>query len=77
VAQSQGTQISRVPLDIGEITCPSVPRPASAAGTLSCLPAGEAYPVQKIYLSLLCASGAIISILLVGKCGKLRDPYFA
>jgi hypothetical protein len=54
----------------------SVPRPASAAGNFSCLPAGEAYPGQKIYISVHCASGATISILLAGKCGKLRNRYF-
>jgi hypothetical protein len=75
VTQSQGTQISRVPLDISETLCPSRVRPARQV-TFHVFRPEKRIPAGKTYLSVLCASGAIISILFAGKCGKLRDPYF-
>jgi hypothetical protein len=75
VTQSQGTQISRVPLDISETLCLSRVRPARQVLFYVSRPE-KCFPAGKTYHSVLCSLGAIIIILFAGKCGKLHDPYF-
>jgi hypothetical protein len=76
VTQLQGTQIYRVPLDISETLCPSRARPARQV-PFHVFQLEKHVPAGKMYLLVLCASGAIISMLFAVNCGKLRDPYFA
>jgi hypothetical protein len=75
VTQLQGTQIYHVPLNISETLSPSRVGTARQVPFHASRPE-KRIPVGKMYHSVFCASGAIISILFAGKCGKLRDPYF-
>jgi hypothetical protein len=69
VAQSQGTQISRVPLDISETSCPSRVRPARQV-LFHVFRPEKRIPAGKTYYSMLCASGTIIIILFLGSAGS-------
>jgi hypothetical protein len=57
---SQGTQISRVSLNISETLCPSRTRPARQV-------------LFNVFLSERCTPAG--KRIIAGKCGKLHDPY--
>jgi hypothetical protein len=72
VTQSQGTQISCVPLDISDTLCPSRVWPARQV-IFHVFRPEKRIPAGKTYHSEFCASGAIIIILFAGNSFGKRE----